>query len=109
MRATAVEISAGSFRGQCIGWWERLLRFGRRSPKRLRLCESLALGDRRFVAVVEFDCARFLVGGTPSSLVLLSQLADAEKQSDQGQPGGSNLSSSDPFAEPGRSRRGKAC
>jgi hypothetical protein len=50
-----------------------------------------------------------LVGGTPSSLVLLSQLADAEKQSDQGQPGGSNLSSSDPFAEPGRSRRGKAC
>ncbi len=109
MRATAVEISAGSFRGGWSGWWERLLRFGRRSPKRLRLCESLALGDRRFVAVVEFDCARFLVGGTPSSLVLLSQLADAEEQSDRGQPGGSNMASSGTFAEPDRPRRGQAC
>jgi flagellar motor switch/type III secretory pathway protein FliN len=47
------------------------------SEKRLRLCESLPLGERRFVAVVEFEAARFLVGGTPSSLVLLSRLEDA--------------------------------
>lgn len=45
-----------------------------RHAKRLRLVETLGLGDRRFVAVVEFDQFRFLVGGTSSSLVLLSDL-----------------------------------
>jgi Flagellar biosynthesis protein, FliO len=62
-------------------WWQRLvgfvqplLRLGRRPPRRLRLCESLPLGERRFVAVVEFDRARFLVGGTTASLVLLARL-----------------------------------
>jgi flagellar biogenesis protein FliO len=50
----------------------------RRRPRRLRLCESLALGERRFVAVVEFDHARFLVGGTAASLVLLARLEDVE-------------------------------
>lgn len=58
--------------------WKNLLRLGRQAPKRLRLCESLPLGERRFVAVVEFDAARFLVGGTPSSLVLLSRLGDVD-------------------------------
>jgi flagellar biogenesis protein FliO len=62
--------------GEGVALWERLLRWGRRKPRRLRLCESLPLGERRFVAVVEFDEARFLVGGTPSSLVLLSRLED---------------------------------
>jgi flagellar biogenesis protein FliO len=45
-----------------------------RPSRRLRLCESLALGDRRFVAVVEFERSRFLVGGTAGSLVLLARL-----------------------------------
>lgn len=63
-----------------IGFWERVLRLSRRAPKRLRLCESLALGERRFVAVVEFESARFLVGGTPSSLVLLSRLSNIDEQ-----------------------------
>jgi flagellar biogenesis protein FliO len=56
---------------------ERVLRLGRREPRRLRLCESLPLGERRFVAVVEFDRSRFLVGGTPTSLALLARLEDA--------------------------------
>ncbi len=56
--------------------WKRAWRLARHEPKRLRLCESLALGDRRFVAVVEFEGARFLLGGTATSLVLLSRLAD---------------------------------
>jgi flagellar biogenesis protein FliO len=46
----------------------------RRLPRRLRLCESLPLGERRFVAVIEFEESRFLVGGTSSSLVLLANL-----------------------------------
>jgi flagellar biogenesis protein FliO len=60
-----------------IALWERILRLGRRAPRRLRLCESLPLGERRFVAVVEFDRERFLVGGTASSLVLLSRLEES--------------------------------
>ncbi len=59
---------------QAWAWWQRLLSITRRAPRRLRLCESLPLGERRFVAVVEFEEFRFLVGGTPSSLVLLARL-----------------------------------
>ena len=55
-------------------WWQRLLRLSGRPQRRLRLCESLPLGERRFVAVVEFEQSRFLVGGTSASLVLLSRL-----------------------------------
>jgi len=48
------------------------------------LCESLPLGERRFVAVVEFDRERFLLGGTASSLVLLSRLEKAGSRSENG-------------------------
>jgi flagellar biogenesis protein FliO len=59
--------------------WERILRFSRRAPRQLRLCESLPLGERRFVAVVEFERARFLVGGTSASLVLLARLGNGDE------------------------------
>jgi flagellar biogenesis protein FliO len=52
----------------------RLMRLGRRPPRKLRLCESLPLGDRRFLAVVEFQDSRFLIGATPNSLALLKVL-----------------------------------
>jgi hypothetical protein len=76
MATATLRIPANRLRGWVAGLWARILRLSRRAPKRLRLCESLPLGERRFVAVVEFDAARFLVGGTASSLVLLSRLAD---------------------------------
>src|SRR5580700_9505503 len=84
MTTETLRVSAGVFQARVIGLWQRDLRLSRRRPRRLRLCESLPLGERRFVAVVEFDQARFLVGGTPSSLVLLSRLSDggAEAGSD---------------------------
>jgi len=63
--------------GLARAWWQRVLRLGRRPPRRLRLCENLPLGERRFVAVVEFEQSRFLVGGTPASLVLLARLTPA--------------------------------
>jgi len=58
----------------------RVLHFSRPRTKTLRLCESLPLGDRRFVAVVEYASSRFLLGGTPTSLVLLAKLPDREAQ-----------------------------
>jgi len=62
--------------------WRQLLRWvaflgypWRSRPRRqLRLCESLALGERRFLSVVEFGEQRFLVGGTGTSLALLAVL-----------------------------------
>jgi flagellar biogenesis protein FliO len=59
--------------------WARIARLGRSSPRRLRLAETLPLGERRFVAVLEFEEFRFLLGGTASSLVLLARL-DAKAQ-----------------------------
>jgi flagellar biogenesis protein FliO len=63
-------------------WWSRtrsvLGRMTRMAgrPRRLHLEESLPLGERRFVAVIEFEQSRFLIGGTPSSLVLLAHLRE---------------------------------
>jgi hypothetical protein len=71
----------------------------RRKPRRLRLCESLPLGERRFVAVVEFERSRFLVGGTSGSLVLLARLgsgrrdeAEEEEEDAAAEKNGRNIS-----------------
>lgn len=72
----ALPFSPGALRASWIALWKRVLRISRRPQKRLRLCETLPLGERRFVAVVEFEKARFLVGGTATSLVLLSRLGE---------------------------------
>jgi flagellar biogenesis protein FliO len=53
-------------------WTQRAMRS--RKTKRLRVRETLSLGERRFLAVIEFDSQEFLVGGTGSSLALLARL-----------------------------------
>ncbi len=55
-------------------WTQRAVRT--RKPRRLRVCETLSLGERRFLAVIEFDRQEFLVGGTGTSLELLAQLRE---------------------------------
>ena len=77
MAKESFRFSWNALRAGLLEMWKRTLRISRRTPKHLRLCESLPLGERRFVAVVEFERERFLLGGTPSSLVLLSRLADS--------------------------------
>jgi flagellar biogenesis protein FliO len=47
-----------------------------RKTRRLRVCETLSLGERRFLAVIEFDRQEFLVGGTGNSLTLLARLQE---------------------------------
>ena len=46
----------------------------RRSSRRLRLSETLSLGEKRFLAVVQFQQQEFLVGGTGNSIALLARL-----------------------------------
>jgi flagellar biogenesis protein FliO len=55
-------------------WTQRTVKV--RRIRRLRVCETLSLGERRFLAVIEFDHQEFLVGGTGSSLELLARLHD---------------------------------
>lgn len=60
----------------------------RSQPKVLWVRESAALGDRRFVSVVQFERQRFLIGSSASSVTLLSHLPDevvvaAQNQGDE--------------------------
>lgn len=48
--------------------------FPAHEPRRLRLCETLSLGNRGYVAVVRYHEHRFLVGGTSGSIVLLAEI-----------------------------------
>ncbi|ABF40645.1 hypothetical protein Acid345_1643 [Candidatus Koribacter versatilis Ellin345] len=59
------------------GVWSNLRQHIRREPRKLRLEETLALGDRRFVAIVNCENNRFLIGGGANSVALLSPLSDA--------------------------------
>ncbi len=43
----------------------------------MRVCETVSLGERRFVAVLQVDGERFLIGGSSTAVVLLSQLTSA--------------------------------
>jgi hypothetical protein len=56
----------------CQKLWRRL-RLRRRS-RSLRVCDVASLGEKRFVAVVQYGSRRFLVGGGAGSVSLLSQL-----------------------------------
>lgn len=46
----------------------------RRMPRRLRVAETVSLGEKRFVSILQVDGEQFLVGGSPSSVVLLAKL-----------------------------------
>ena len=48
--------------------------------KKLSVRETASLGERRFVAVIQFERQRFLIGASPSSLTLLTQLPDDDSQ-----------------------------
>jgi len=56
--------------------------------KTLSVCETANLGERRFVAVVQFERQRFLIGASPSSLTLLAQLPDDDAPSVDFRSGG---------------------
>ena len=55
----------------------------RRQERSLRLCETLALGDRRFLMVVRFEQRRFLIGTTNQSISLLERLDDRGHASEE--------------------------
>jgi flagellar biogenesis protein FliO len=54
--------------------WLQAHKVARPSTKRLRVAETVSLGDKRFVAVVQVDGRHFLLAGGPTNIVLLAQL-----------------------------------
>ena len=48
------------------------------SRKNLRICETVSLGEKRFVAVVQVDEERFLIGGSASAVSLLTRLPETK-------------------------------
>jgi hypothetical protein len=65
------------------GAWKWAQRLGSRHPrKRLRVCETVALGEKRFVAVIEVDGEQFLVGGGSTSVATLARLESTQQFSE---------------------------
>jgi len=58
--------------------WRSLPLLCRAASKRktLAIRETAALGDRRFVSVIQFERQRFLIGSSPAAVTLLAQLPD---------------------------------
>jgi flagellar biogenesis protein FliO len=86
MRNSATEGAAvpllGAARSPWASLWLRLraalagVKIQRRQ-RRLRLCETLSLGDKRLIALVEYENQRFLVAATPQHIALLQSLGPA--------------------------------
>ena len=51
-----------------------------RHKNKMRLCETLSLGDKRFLAVVRVEQQKFLVGGAGNSVALLAELHGRTRQ-----------------------------
>ena len=54
--------------------WMQARKVARSSTRRLRVAETVSLGEKRFVAVVQVDGRHFLVAGGPTNIALLAQL-----------------------------------
>jgi len=73
-RPLAVVLKAmDSFLTQAWSWTQQKLKSSA-GKKRLRVCESVSLGEKRFVAVIQVDGEQFLVGGSASSVSTLAHL-----------------------------------
>ena len=79
----ADEVSLNTLRGHtgllsraCA--WLRTLQGTRPSARRLRVAETVSLGEKRFVAVVQVDGRHFLLAGGPTNIALLAQLDTQE-------------------------------
>jgi len=62
-------------------WWNRIVAYlGKyQAPKkRLRVCESVSLGEKRFLAIVRVDSESFLLGGATGNVAMLAKLSQPD-------------------------------
>jgi flagellar biogenesis protein FliO len=73
--ADGAENVSGNHVVRILHWLAALGRGWRSHPSRqLYLRETLALGERRFIAVIEFERQKFLIAGTGNSVAMLTAL-----------------------------------
>lgn len=77
VRRSGSEAILIDFMRRCWNAVRKILETRQIAKKHLRVCETAALGDKRFVAVVQVDGERFLIGGAANSLALLARLSDS--------------------------------
>lgn len=69
-----VQLAAYTRKG--MGWLQQKRR-AQIAAKRLRVCETVSLGEKRFISLVQVDGKQFLIGGAPNSVSMLAQLDSA--------------------------------
>ncbi len=58
-----------------MAWrWVERKRAMQLTSRRLRVAETISLGDKRFVSILQVDGAQFLIGGSATSVQLLACL-----------------------------------
>jgi flagellar biogenesis protein FliO len=62
--------------------WIRERQAGRSGGRRLKVTETVSLGEKRFVAVIQVDGNQYLVGGGATNVALLAQLKGNESFND---------------------------
>jgi flagellar biogenesis protein FliO len=50
------------------------------ATKRLRVAETVSLGEKRFVSIVSIEGREFLIGGGASGVTLLAQLSPTQQE-----------------------------
>lgn len=84
-RASGSSHSLGSVLAFVSRWMRsssRALLAGR-AARRLRVSETVSLGEKRFVSILCVDGEQFLVGGSSSNVVLLAKLDKGEPVSSE--------------------------
>jgi len=85
-RADWAAMLKGNHLTRALRWLTSLRRsFGSSPSRQLRLRETLTLGERRFIAVVEFEGQKFLIAGTGSSVAMLTALPSAASAKENSQ------------------------
>ncbi|HEY4010975.1 MAG TPA: flagellar biosynthetic protein FliO [Acidobacteriaceae bacterium] len=57
----------------------------RPTARRLRVAETVSLGEKRFVSIIEVDGEQFLLGGSGSAVTLLAKLESSQRTPQQAQ------------------------
>lgn len=63
---------AGQFRSMCR--WISGKYVAQRQARRLKVSETVSLGEKKFVSILQVDGTQFLVGGTANSITLLATI-----------------------------------
>ena len=74
---TSILRPLGSHAASAWRWLERK-RTQQLAARRMRVAETIQLGEKRFVSILQVDGAQFLIGGAAGNVSLLAILSDGQ-------------------------------